>query len=472
MDKTIHYCDNSQHHQINHHQDIGAGAIGNLPSSIPKQGGEDVEGALIVPSVLAPSFQSNTCFGNERVSLPKATSTHHKYTVGCNSIGNSTLALERQGIQPNLKWADKCLINLDHFQVQIAIIRPSIFNQLHEFGDVATEANFHFEFQSPGQGYRKVLKVYWHGEEYGFLSTDSINENCIGSLFKLSNIQLYQNRWLYRFFEEFLPELGAVYMRTSQIDIALDGGKASAPHRYFELISKANDKRSTLKVYKCGKGTSIKPHYQELKAECNQWDIGSKKSPRYGRNYNKSKELRERASKPWIEQYFNNNSLNQYLIGSDIYRFEMVMKSKEIERVHGFDVLKLDNPDYLLSLLKYEVLGDGESAQPFLKFYREGIGVKGGKVRNSPPSINPLMKLSTVPTRLARKPKKPSNGVYKAKMTVSTLVAQLEVLNPTTEVSKSIIEAINHVVKEHGLQFWFKEKHTTLSGRITELKIA
>lgn len=58
---------------INGHQNIGAGEIGNLPSSISKQGGS-VEGAYLVPSAPASSFSGTitTCFEEKRVSPPKA----------------------------------------------------------------------------------------------------------------------------------------------------------------------------------------------------------------------------------------------------------------------------------------------------------------------------------------------------------------------------------------------------------------
>lgn len=468
MDKTIHYCDNSQHHQINHHQDIGAGAIGNLPSSIPKQGGEDVEGALIVPSVLAPSFQSNTCFGNERVSLPKATSTHHKYNVGCRLIENSTLALQPQGKEGVLKWSDKCALVIDWFEARITgVVVPN----LHDVGEVKTVGNTHFELLGATKHYRKLIQIYYHGEQYGKLMIDPINPSVQCSIIRLDNPILYQNGWT-TLFTEFLNVHNWEFEGMTRLDIALDGTIAE---QYFNLLVKANNKRSTIKQFKFGKGVSIKPHYPELKADPNQWTIGSKSSNRCAKVYNKSMELGDNGNKPYIRDYLNNNGLNEYLLGTDIYRLEITLRAKETERINGFDYRRLEDTQYLTDLMKFELLGDGKTSQPFLKFYKEEVGNRGGKVRKAPPRINPIMRLKSEPTKLSKAPKKASDGIYVAKLAIKALTEQVELNNTSTATKRAYNDSIYALLEQFDLHSWYAKKHPKISEGIAiknRLKVA
>ncbi len=173
---------------------------------------------------------------------------------------------------------------VDWFEVQMLGQLPTVIE-----GKTDYELSDHVHLQLTGKQtkhFHHLFEVYLHGEHLGILQTHTkvpkfFAPNSIQ--FKMNNHLLYTEDWL-GYYAELLNTMGWNHNSLSRLDIAMDG---QAGNSYRSEIIKTMNPRSKVKIV--GK-TRIKPSF--VNGQLENVEIGSRKSDKYGRIYNKTEELK------------------------------------------------------------------------------------------------------------------------------------------------------------------------------------
>ena len=286
--------------------------------------------------------------------------------------------------------------SIDWFEVQLTGQLPKI-----EEGktDYEISENLHLIDQhKQTKNFSNLFDVYVYGEKVGTLQTHSKGKGFfdINSMqFKLDNHLLYVENWL-SIYGELLTESGWSHKSTTRIDIFLDGSGAT---NYRDMVYKAVNTRSNVML--SGKAKLSTNYVGNMIQSVN---VGSRKSDKYGRIYNKTLEL-SRSNKTYISQLWDNSHLD-VKPGVDIWRLEIEIKSALFKK-RNYDLWSLDNPQYLASILRTELDG-------WLSFY--SITTDTNKHRAMKKNTKELVDWESIGADLLpkAKAKKPSD-IYQAK---------------------------------------------------------
>ena len=241
----------------------------------------------------------------------------------------------------------------------------------------------------------------------------------------MENHRLYTEGWL-EDFRYFVTSLNLKVKSISQLDIALDGIGAK---KYKETLLQARDPKSNVHL----KGKTVIATSGSGK-ETNYLTLGSKKSNKRARSYNKSLELTT-SNKNYIRDVWNKSGLKQ---DEDTYRFEIILKSKVMS---NYDIWKLDDPKYLSSIFRTET-------EKWVGFYR--ITKDTNKARAMKANKFDFVDWDKLGAELLPKAKaKKPTEVYRAKQAIKTILRQKEVFGITT---------IEELISEYDLQDWIDSK--------------
>ena len=300
--------------------------------------------------------------------------------------------------------------NVDWFACQMVGQLPTV---IEGKTDYELAENLHLELIGSTPHFDHKFEVYLHGEHLGVLQTHTkvpkyFNAN--GMQFKMDNHLLYTEDWL-GYYAELLNTTGWEHNSLTRLDIALDGQGATA---YTSEIIKSLSTRSKVQIV--GK-TRIKPSISNGKLD---WvEIGSRKSNKYGRIYNKTEAL-VRSNKTYIQNYWKNSNLKQK---EQTWRLEIELKSKQIKK-GNYDLWRLNDSNYLASILRTELKG-------WVSFYTKTKDTN--KHRAMKKNGKELINWESIGGQLLKRAeaKKPSD-IFKAKATIKNLLRFKEVFDLKT----------------------------------------
>lgn len=300
---------------------------------------------------------------------------------------------------------------VDWFETQMIGQLPTVIECKIDY-----ELSDHVHLQLTGKQtkhFHHLFEVYLHGEHLGQLQTHTKAPKFFAPnsmQFKMNNHLLYTEDWL-AYYAELLNTTGWNHNSLSRLDLAMDG---QAGKSYRSEIIKTFNTRSNVKIV--GK-TRIKPSFVNGLLE--NVEIGSRKSDKYGRIYNKTEELK-RSNKTYIRNYWKNSNLKS---DNDIWRLEIEMKSKQFKK-GNYDIWRLNDSSYIASILRTELKG-------WVSFYRETTDTN--KHRAMKKNTKELINWESIGGRLLERSeaKKPSD-IFKAKATVKNLLRFKEVFGLKT----------------------------------------
>lgn len=174
--------------------------------------------------------------------------------------------------------------------------------------------------------------------------------------------------------------------------------------------------------------------------------------------YRKINELAMMSSaKTYIPEFWKANGLvgqdfdlfDAWQSGLEIWRLELRMKSEAVKAVKNFDLAKLEDAGYLASIFRTQ-------ANNFLDFAWVDHGDTNQR-RNLEANRIPIIPYERLQGRLLEKSKRmPSDGLFKAKMTISGYHERkfLGVLTPQAEESGKIL--VREYVERYNLNSWLK----------------
>ncbi len=188
------------------------------------------------------------------------------------------------------------------------------------------------------QHYQSFYHVAVNGRPFGHVLANPREGNKLDKNFiqfqALNNVQYEKS-----FFEEVDHLFGTMkweLRNITRVDIALDGGQPSQVIK--DIWSK--------KVRKVG---TAKSHlHMNHKFELEGFTWGSASSGKYMRCYDKTVELKM-SNKGYIRDYWEKTGIN---CEGNIERLELVLKNEAIKSIHEFEWPKLQNVQYLASLMR------------------------------------------------------------------------------------------------------------------------
>jgi hypothetical protein len=343
---------------------------------------------------------------------------------------------------------------VDWFECQIVGQLPTIIE-----GQTDYELSDQLHLQLTGKQtkhFHHLFEVYLYGEHLGQLQTHTKAPKFFAPnsmQFKMDNHLLYTEDWL-GYYAELLNTMGWNHNSLSRVDIGLDGQGAKA---YKSEVIKTFSTRSKTKIV--GK-TRIKPSF--VNGHVEHVEIGSRKSDKYGRIYNKTEELGQ-SNKTYISNYWKNSNLKSE---DETWRLEIEMKSKQFKK-GNYDLWRLNDANYLASILRTELKG-------WVSFYRETTDTN--KHRAMKKNTKELIDWESIGGRLLERSeaKKPSD-IFKAKATIKNLLRFKEVFGLNN--AEELIEHFDlHEWYDSKALYWFEDnakeavrRKETESLRLTSL---
>ena len=192
--------------------------------------------------------------------------------------------------------------------------------------------------------------VYYHGEKVALLGSHPRKE--IGVIkADFCSLQLLNHVLQTDLLWEFLLDLfdleGVSLHNVQEVHIAMDGCSGLT-----DLVNKVLFRGAAKEqIRKVGRNsaTNLDPvGFNSRLQQAAGFYVGSRKSDRFIRIYDKSKEL-EVSNKLYFKDLWAKNGIDQE---EPVERFEMVLRSKELRKIKDFDLWKLADTKYLASLLK------------------------------------------------------------------------------------------------------------------------
>ena len=314
-----------------------------------------------------PTYQESTSGKLNPYKVLQGSTLHQVQFTGENALNCPKMTI-------NLDWCEMSFLGELGKPDQDGLIRFDDGSIILEKLDYAFTKRYN-------EGYR----IYVDGEDFGRIEASPKNPNINPNLVKIqvNNHILYQRGWVDRL--QYLSGwIGLEFNNVTRIDVAIDGGDFLGG--FDGLIRERYGKVGKAKVAAVRTG----------KMELEGFYIGSAKSEKRIRGYNKSREIKESgANKTYIPAFWKANGLDTT---KDIERLEIVMKGKALRKVKGFDFRKLEDTRYLAGLAKCMVKGfyefvdmgsdsnvsRGKRIQPVAWEYFDGVEVIREKKTNEP----------------------------------------------------------------------------------------
>lgn len=347
----------------------------------------------------------------------------------------------------------KYAISLDWFEVTLEIFASS-HSSLLCFASEPPESleigNFQMELQVAGtRFYKHKFKVYHHGEPFGMVSMNPRSTQVLEGnwcQFKMDNHKLYQSSWISEF-DEFMDELEAKPRSFSRIDIALDG------RGHLDIYKQWNSGN----IDRLGRAKVIE-YKEKVGGKDNvvtgvNW--GSRGGDKHMTIYSKGN-LLERENKGYIVDFWEKNGLiNDSSEVENIERMELKLKSKSINKLIDFDYKRLNEPEYMASIMRTHF-------KKWFEFTETGTGNVSRKKRLEFINWNSIggELMDTDSTR-------PSNEVWSAKISIKRLyILAIEGL-----LSPTIDEHISDIIGWYDLESWYERSRDKWKPKVKSYSI-
>ena len=279
--------------------------------------------------------------------------------------------------------------------------------------------------------YEYKLDLYLDGQLFGKIL--AIPRDKTGIVLKQNSIQLklqnnilYESGWIERL-QDAIDTLGWELNNITGIDIALDG--------FDKFQQLASNLMANTWMFK---GRSTSQSFHRKGGNLTGMDYGKRSSSKMLTVYNKSIYLKQ-DHKKYITDFWKANNLKPYNEGGDVYRLELKLRSKAIKKIKGFDWTRLQDGNYLASVM-----------QLCFKNWFDVIQNTGQKNKSREAQIDLIQWDSFNTVHMEKNKTKPSSELYQAKTLIKGMY--LRGLRTNNEVLKT--EA-TQMVNEYGLNDWF-----------------
>ena len=233
-------------------------------------------------------------------------------------------------------------INTDWVELNLKCFYPDKFDVTDQY--ITPDGQTIFKREGNGNKfYKNYFRIYHQKKDYGIALTNSRSPELMSVdnvQLKINNNKLYELGWLDSL-KNICDQTCMNYRSALRLDIALDGGDY---FKVFELWrSGAIDKVGRAKVT---------THYTG-KRKVEGYYIGMSKSKKKLVCYNKTEEIK-RSNKYYIEKFWKRCGL---ATKGNVERLELKIKNEENKKIVNFDWEKLDNFEYLASLMRTNLKG-------------------------------------------------------------------------------------------------------------------
>lgn len=388
------------------------------------------------------NFNINTAFGgneknkfgiNNVCSFPALDST--------KSIkNNSTSTTCEEELKKNKKQilSKNYTISLDWFQfVCSAITHTSIILQYWDSDIVIDRV---FTHHNPN--FLECYRVYHHNDELFELYRKPTNDKykTYEIMVKVANHMLYTHDWTERV-EDVLEKMQLVFLRINSIAIAIDGEWNMKVMIYCRRYVRTHSMQIN------NDNISIEP--KKFKKKDLKWEeylIGSTKSQKYCRVYNKMEEIMK-SGKDYIIEYWENNNVAAKNIG----RFELQLQWKILKKYKLNSIREFQNPALLSEIFQKEVRDWIEFRtvkREYLKNHKKEIAFKKGQRKqlvwwkNLPQTQNLLQE---APVQ--------QKTVVNIKRGITTILGEIR-NDPTATTTDDLVNAVICISSTYSLDNW------------------
>lgn len=239
-------------------------------------------------------------------------------------------------MKSNIKTGKSKTICLDYLEVSLIGNLPC-YSNTPQYEYINNNCYLEFIHDHGNKFFNTVCSLYIDNRCIGELKynpkTPFINDETVH--FKYVNHLLYTKDYL-KYIDQINKLLGLELHHIVRIDIATDVIK----HNLIDFIKTY---QNSVKIHQKGrkKALTIKSIGKEYKTVY----VGSTKSDKFIKIYNKSKEL-EQSDKPYIPYYWGVNGMD--FKNNDVERLELTLKTKQASTIN---INELNNGNYLASLL-------------------------------------------------------------------------------------------------------------------------
>lgn len=279
--------------------------------------------------------------------------------------------------------------------------------------------------------YQYKLDLYFDGQH--FAKVLAIPRDTTGKIHSKDSIQLkvlnniiYESEWIERL-QEIIDCLGWKFNNVTGIDIALDG---------FDLFDKLMTNIDS-QIWKF-KGRKVDNSIERKGIDKTGFNYGSKASSKWLTVYNKSL-LQKINNKKYITDFWEANNLKPYKEGKEVIRLELKLKSKGISKLKDFDWTKLQDGNYLASIMKI-----------CFKNWFDVVENTGQKNVSREKKVDLIEWSSFETIRIEKNKTKPPNELYQAKTLIKGMYIR-GMKNNNELLKKEAMEMIN----EYELNEWF-----------------
>lgn len=285
--------------------------------------------------------------------------------------------------------------------------------------------------------YRYRGDLYCDGELYGTILFQPRSKILAPNLVnvKIDNRLLYSNYWK-NLTSSLERTLALSFNNITRLDIAVD-----TPQRVCNVMEIVNR-------YASGDRDIERTGRQELKLErfndesrrFEGFSIGKMGDPKRTKGYDKTKEIDNSSHKEYIKEAWEKTGFGKT---AKMFRVEITLKSKQINKIKDFNMWKLDDPSYLASIFKQQ------AKNTFDFRYRESE--KQNVSRMTKVELIDYESLGATKLETVKKISKKSSRTVKI---ITKFIYELHRKNSL----KGANNVVEYLVEEFGLKRWFEDK--------------
>lgn len=341
-------------------------------------------------------------------------------------------------LKDNKERKKNVCVLLDWFSVMIytGFSEPIEGQKVYKLNDVVA---LNYTETSAGM-FKYKYEVYWYGDHVANLLCGTKGKLISDGVAKLEmlNYMLYSFEWK-NAYKDILQSLNAQLKNFTRLDIAIDGVNWMLPF-LNDYVKQSNE---TKIVNLKGKAYMNSKILNQKTMEYRSFLVGAGKSPKKITIYNKTSEL-ERSNKKYIESVWRKAGID---IDKDVCRVELRLNSEGVKAIRNFDIERLDDPKYLLSIFRTQ-------ASNFFEFT-----VKGGDSNHTRQKVVDILAFDELKIPMLEKEKRSVNdGRYKSKMSMHCHVKDILKNRYDNKQLESVLDVIDSDMMTYNLRDYYSKK--------------
>lgn len=350
-----------------------------------------------------------------------------------NILASTNEYMERYGSKEN-----KACILLDWFAVMIYTNfgEPTEDQKIYKINDIVA-----LNLTEGGAGlFKHKYEVYWYGDYVANLLCCTKGKLIPDGVAKLEmlNFMLYSFEWKHAY-KDIMQSLNAQYKNINRLDIAIDGVNWMLP--FLNDYVKQTNKNKIINLK--GKAYMNSKILNQKTMEYKSFLVGAGQSPKKIVIYNKSSEL-EKSNKKYIEGVWKKAGID---IKSDVCRVEMRLNSEGVKCIRNFEIDRLDDAEYLMSLFRTQ-------AKNFFEF----TIVEGDKTVNRQKIVDILAFDQLDIPMLAKGKRTVNDGRHKVKLSLHTHVKDILKNRYTDDETEKVLDVMDSDMQTYNLRDYYTRK--------------